>query len=864
MQHATQLGRAPAERADEPLDARLVARLAYPAVLIGSLALYAALLHAGWDAAWSAYLAGPAGVLCILALERRYPYRSAWSPERSDLATDLAYWALVQVALPIALAVGVAGALAGTVPLLWPTGWPLAAQFLLLLGTADALRYALHRAAHEHPALWRWHAVHHAPLKLYAFNVNRFHPLERTLQYAVETLPFALLGAGEDVLGLYVVFHAVHGFFQHANVAVQLGALNYLMSGPELHRWHHSRDARESNANYASHLSVWDWLCGTFQLPAGREVERLGLRNERYPTRFDEQLRAPFVPGLDARTAPLPEWGDLASCWMLRLRLRLLHAQTFLPLVDAARAPRAAQLRLLRRILRENQETRFGREHRFVELESYEHFRSAVAVQSYESLRPYIEAQEQSGERHLLADRPVVYALTSGTTAAPKFLPLSRRALAEHREGQHLAAYLQYRAEPRAYDGKLLVFVGAAVEGRLPSGTPYGSISGYLYRGMPRLARRRYVLPSEVFDIEDAELKYLTVMRLALAEPRITAFGAANPSTFLKLCDVLREHGDALVRDLEREGFAQLGALAPAVRRAVAPRLGCAPARAAQVRALLERGPVRLADLWPELKLVATWTGGSCGSALARLRLELPAGTRVVELGYLASELRGSFTLDPTQAGGVPNLRHAFFEFVEKERWEADRPDFLLLDQLEQGREYYVFVTTSAGLYRYHMNDIVRVVGRFESTPTLAFVQKGKGVTSITGEKLYEGQLIDALRQAESEGGTPFRFFVMLADVERARYRLLLEAELPHAGAAALAERIDALLGERNLEYRAKRASGRLAGVEVVRMRAGFSEAYKTWCVARGQREGQFKALALQYAAELGMDYAPHVAPERP
>jgi sterol desaturase/sphingolipid hydroxylase (fatty acid hydroxylase superfamily) len=860
MQYATQLEPEPTLAPD----ARIVAHLAYPTLVAGALALYTVLLQIGVSPQWSAYVAGTVGVLCILALERAYPYRAAWRPDASELATDVQYWAAVQVALPMALGFGVTALLirTGRSAELWPSSWPLAAQFVLLLASADALRYALHRAAHQHAALWRWHAVHHAPHKLYAFNVNRFHPVERTLQYALETLPFALLGASESVLGLYVVFHVVHGFFQHANVAVRLGVLNYLVSGPELHRWHHSREALESNANYANHLSVWDWLFGTYKLPRAREVGALGLRNERYPARFSEQLRAPFVVALDAEPTPLPGWADLASCALLRLRLRLLHAQTFVPLVAAARRPRQAQLELLRRILRANRDTRFGREHGFAALESYEAFRSAVPVQSYESLRPYIEAQEASGESHLLAERPVVYALTSGTTAAPKYLPLSRRALAEHREGQHLAAYLQYRAQPRAYDGKLLVFVGAAIEGRLPSGTPYGSISGYLYRGMPRLARRRYVLPPEVFEIEDCELKYLTVMRLALAEPRITAFGAANPSTFLKLCDVVRRYGAELARDLERQSFARLADLAPEVRSAVVDRLRCTPARAAQVRALIEAGAPRLADLWPELRLVATWTGGSCGSALARLRGELPAATRIVELGYLASELRGSFTIDPARADGVPNLCHDFFEFVEKERWEREDPEFLLLDQLEPGREYYVFVTTSAGLYRYHMNDIVRAVGRFESTPTIEFVQKGKGVTSITGEKLYEGQLLDALRQLEREAGVALRFFVMLADVEGARYRLLLEADVVGARAAALGARLDALLGERNLEYRAKRASGRLGAIEVLSMRSGFSEAYKAWCVAQGQREGQFKALALQYAADFGMDHAPHVERE--
>ena len=55
------------------------------------------------------------------------------------------------------------------------------------------------------------------------------------------------------------------------------------------------------------------------------------------------------------------------------------------------------------------------------------------------------------------------------------------------------------------------------------------------------------------------------------------------------------------------------------------------------------------------------------------------------------------------------------------------------------------------------MNDIVRVTGRLHATPLLAFVQKGKGVTSLTGEKLYESQVLEAVRRAAEETGRPPR-----------------------------------------------------------------------------------------------------------
>ena len=79
-----------------------------------------------------------------------------------------------------------------------------------------------------------------------------------------------------------------------------------------------------------------------------------------------------------------------------------------------------------------------------------------------------------------------------------------------------------------------------------------------------------------------------------------------------------------------------------------------------------------------------------------------------------------------------PRYLRRSFEFVEREKHESGGGDFLDLHELEDGREYYVFVTTGEGLYRYDMNDIVRVNGRFFATPALEFVQKGKGVTNIT------------------------------------------------------------------------------------------------------------------------------------
>ncbi len=241
------------------------------------------------------------GMLLIVMIERQFPYREDWQPNRGDVVNDVLYMAIVQNILPkflgFILALTALNAqlfdvesLAG----LWPHHWPSWGQMLLMLGCAEFLRYWLHRLAHNWPPLWRLHAIHHSPPKLYTLNVGRFHPFEKTLQFLCDALPFMLLSVSENVLALYFVFYALNGLLQHCNITVRLGYLNFIVSGPELHRWHHSQRVEESNHNFGNNLIIWDLLFGTWFLPSHRKVLALGLTNSNYPMGFMQQLAIPF------------------------------------------------------------------------------------------------------------------------------------------------------------------------------------------------------------------------------------------------------------------------------------------------------------------------------------------------------------------------------------------------------------------------------------------------------------------------------------------------------------------------------------------------------------------------------------------
>lgn len=265
--------------------AKLVAWMAYPVVISLGLVLHEMMLNADCSLLISTYCPVIVAAISIAILEQGFPHRELWWPNRFNLATDTKFMVIVQILLPQLLSFLIAILLLEqlsmhylTLETYWLHQAPTIVQAILMLLISDFLRYWLHRATHEWvPGLWRLHAVHHAPQKLYWLNVGRFHPIEKILQFILDAFPFLLLHVSAHVLSLYFVFYAINGFFQHSNIELRLGILNIVISGPELHRWHHSTLSKESNKNYGNNLILWDLMFGTYFRPQGRQVQTIGL-----------------------------------------------------------------------------------------------------------------------------------------------------------------------------------------------------------------------------------------------------------------------------------------------------------------------------------------------------------------------------------------------------------------------------------------------------------------------------------------------------------------------------------------------------------------------------------------------------------
>lgn len=840
---------------------------AYPVVMLVCIGLFMSFRGLGFALLACTYLPIMLGAGSITFLELYNPHIKSWIANKNDVGNDMLFMVTVQMILPKLLAFLVAISIIKIIAYyslgltgFWPHAWPIGVQAVLMVLIADFFRYWLHKFSHENNTLWRLHAVHHSPKKLYWLNVGRFHPIEKSLQFLVDVLPFIVLGVREEVVALYFVFYAVNGFFQHCNIELRFGFLNYIISSAELHRWHHSRLIEESNANYGNNIIIWDILFGTYFFPRDRLVDKLGLFNKDYPLDFKSQLRTPFAGNIDKQALPLLKYRDIAMNWFLKLRMIHIRFRYYAPYVRSAREPWKVQENLLHEILQQNRNTRFGKEHSFEKIKNYAQFKEFVPVHDYEQLRPYFEEQEKTGEPVIHANMPVMYNETSGTTGKPKYIPVMEETISNLRKSQRIFSYVQYKARPEVFYGKLLALVSPANEGIRESGIPFGSASGLIYKTMPKIIRSKYVLPAEVFEIKDYDTKYYIIMRLALAQKDITYLGSANPSTFHRLLEVMNSQQDLLLQDIESGTISFEDKMEPAIAAKLKQSVKPNPQRAIELAEIFGAAEaVDFSQVWPYLKIVTTWTGGSCGIALSSLLPKFPPDAKVVELGYMSSEFRGTITIDLATNAGLPTIRENFFEFVEKEKWQQNDKVFLTIEQLVQGREYYLIVTTKSGLYRYDMNDIVTVTGKFQNTPTLKFVQKGKGVTNITGEKLYESQVILAMQKAEQTFGCNFRFYQMLANQAFSGYELYFElGDKTAINAKKISAYLDEQLGQLNLEYQVKRESNRLKPMNAFSLRQGTFERFKAACLQKGQREGQFKTIVLQNKKDIQFDFHPH------
>jgi sterol desaturase/sphingolipid hydroxylase (fatty acid hydroxylase superfamily) len=277
--------------------------LAWPVLFVLAIgAIYHALVF-HWNLGIALGAMTGATIISLVTLEFLYPLDRRWRMTwRTFFGRDIKYFIAgglsgaatnyVFALLGMTLASGHVGLI---------TNWPVWLAAPTSIVAFDFFQYWQHRWSHEANTgwknfLWRTHAAHHLPEQVYVLMHPAGHPFNFFLLQGIVRVPlFYVLGSSPEALFAATAIMGLQGVISHCNVDIRAGWFNYVFTGTELHRFHHSADPAEGR-NYAVTISLLDVLFGTFSYAPDRVPARLGVKEPMLYPKSSQFWRVMMIP----------------------------------------------------------------------------------------------------------------------------------------------------------------------------------------------------------------------------------------------------------------------------------------------------------------------------------------------------------------------------------------------------------------------------------------------------------------------------------------------------------------------------------------------------------------------------------------
>ncbi len=239
--------------------------------------------------------------LIFILIEKLIPLRKGQAVFRSEWLTDFVHFAFNHFLVGLALFLVnffihrffgwmIYAPLQNAVQAL-----PTLVEVLACVLVADLVQYGTHRAYHEVPFLWRFHAVHHSTKTLDWLAGSRQHFFETIVTRVSILGVLFVLGFSREVMDVYILIVGVQAVLNHSNVKLPWGPLKYLLVTPEFHHWHHSSDRAALDRNYAAHFAFIDRAFGTAVKSDRPLPENYGVLGDYMPEGFLRQQAFPFT-----------------------------------------------------------------------------------------------------------------------------------------------------------------------------------------------------------------------------------------------------------------------------------------------------------------------------------------------------------------------------------------------------------------------------------------------------------------------------------------------------------------------------------------------------------------------------------------
>ncbi len=362
-------------------------------------------------------------------------------------------------------------------------------------------------------------------------------------------------------------------------------------------------------------------------------------------------------------------------------------------------------------LLEKNKNCKYGLKFDFENIRSIEDFQAKVPLTTYEDYSHYIEAIKLGDEKVLTSEKVLLLEPTSGSSTASKLVPYTKSLKKEFQNGLKPWLYNLYTSYPGLRWGKSYWSVTPAITQMesTPGGIPIGFEEDSAYFGNleQKLMDHIFAVPGYVAKAENMEVFYHETSLNLLACNSLTLISVWNPTFLILLLEYMYKHAALLTEKM-------------AVKD---------QKRARVVAELLAAKDYH--RLWPSLKVISCWCDANAASYAEQLQQWFP-DVDIQPKGLLATEGMISFPI-AGETGTRLSLKSHFFEFRS-----VDNGKIYLAHQLRQGKAYEVIITTSGGLYRYQLRDIIEVTGLTGVFPLIRFKGKGDKVSDLFGEKLHE------------------------------------------------------------------------------------------------------------------------------
>ena len=457
--------------------------------------------------------------------------------------------------------------------------------------------------------------------------------------------------------------------------------------------------------------------------------------------------------------------------------------KAFEQLKSRCKDPMTENRELLLRILRENEDTEYGRKYDFKNIHTIEDFQEKVPVTLYADYAGYTDRMSKDGEENLICADPVDhYNGSSGTTGVVKIIPMPKpmRDIYMTYVTLNVCGVLADTIGDSWVNGRTIRLIeGPSQEHFLPCGATFGSVTSTMTRHYRPDAELLFTSPDEaIFPRGGTDTRYLHA-RFALMDPDATGCQVIYLSLLLVLFRYIENNWEMLVNDIETGTIDASVELPFSVLKGLRGKIRPMPERAAELRKIFSEGFEEpfVPKVWKNMKYInGVGTGGFKVYADTMRSRYTGEGIPFLKLGFVASE--GTFTapyrLNSDDTVLIPDS--VFYEFLPVDA-EDDFSKIVTIDGLEEGKDYEPIITNRGGFYRYRMRDAVHVVSRFENTPTIEYLYRIDETLNILGERTTEEALRTAANSTADALGFELIDFSVYADIKAVppRYQYFLE-----------------------------------------------------------------------------------------